>query len=49
MCAEVLVPDFVPPEFIREVYVNSTDAQTRAEPLCGDDVPVTVKPWWLFR
>jgi ssDNA thymidine ADP-ribosyltransferase, DarT len=48
MCAEVLVPDVVPPNFIEEVFVPSTAARATAVPLCGQ-VPVTVKPWWFFR
>jgi len=42
MCAEVLVPDVVSPEFIEEVFVCSPTARDAALPLCGN-VPVTAK------
>jgi len=48
MCAEVLVPDCVSPEFIQEVYVRSEVARKRAVPLCKS-VPVTVKPSLFFE
>jgi hypothetical protein len=36
MCAEVLVPDKVPPEYITDVYVCSAAARAHVEPICGD-------------
>jgi hypothetical protein len=48
MCAEVLVPDRVPPEYISEVYVCSGDARAESLHLC-DEVPVTVRARLFFR
>jgi ssDNA thymidine ADP-ribosyltransferase, DarT len=41
MCAEVLVPDRVDPEFITRVYVSCDEAAEASRPICGD-VPVEV-------
>jgi hypothetical protein len=48
MCAEVLVPDRVAPEYIHDVYVCSPAARSEAEALSGD-VPVHVKGSFFFR
>jgi hypothetical protein len=48
MCAEVLVPDQVPPDYITDVYVSTSVARTETELLCGT-VPVRVKGSLFFR
>lgn len=48
MCAEILVPDRVPVEFITDVYVSTTAAQGETVPLCGS-LPVRVKGSLFFR
>ena len=48
MCAEVLVPDKVPPELIADVYVSCKGARPGAEAV-SDSVPVRVKGSLFFR
>jgi hypothetical protein len=47
MCAEVLVPDRVPPEFITHVYVSCDEAAEANRPICGS-VPIGVWGWAFF-
>jgi hypothetical protein len=48
MCAEILVPDRVEPEYISDVYVCTAVGRASAGLLC-DTVPVRVKRWFFFR
>jgi ssDNA thymidine ADP-ribosyltransferase, DarT len=48
MCAEVLVPDRVPPELVAEVYVSCDGARPGVQGVCGD-VPVAVRGSLFFR
>jgi hypothetical protein len=47
MCAEILVPDRVPPEYVIDAYVCSATAQAHAASICT--VPVRLKRSFFFR
>lgn len=47
-CAEVLVPDCVPPRFVVGAYVSCEEAKTRFE-ATGADIPVTINSNLFFR
>jgi len=48
--AEVLVPDVVPPEYIKGAYVSCKTAKKRLRAAIGDDTfPITINPDLFFR
>jgi hypothetical protein len=49
VCAEVLVPDVVQPEFLEGAYVSSDAAATELRNLVGDDLAITRKPYLFFE
>lgn len=48
MCAEVLVPNLVPPEFITRIFVSRPSAVAPTEAICGE-TPVEVQGHPFFR
>jgi ssDNA thymidine ADP-ribosyltransferase, DarT len=48
MCAEVLIPDQVPPTFVIGAYVATSQAQTSLQAL-SPSLPIEVKPYLFFR
>jgi hypothetical protein len=47
-CAEVLVPDRIPPEYIMGAYVSCEEAKAALE-ATGADIPVTINAHLFFR
>lgn len=48
MCAEVLVPDRVDPDYITAVYVSCATPRAATQAICGE-VPVEVAGRLFFR
>jgi hypothetical protein len=49
VCAEVLVPDVVRPDFIEGAYVSCDAAATELRNFVGDDLDITRKPYLFFE
>ena len=47
-CAEVLVPQRIPPDDIQQVVVRTNAASGRARQFIPDNIPVVVGPAWFF-